>query len=45
VQQQRGLSFGGPSPNAVRFLGQSAFVDEDDGAALGAGFFLMRGQV
>jgi hypothetical protein len=42
--QDRWLPFGGPSPAAVRALAQSAFVDEDDRAALLAGFFLMAGQ-
>src|SRR5271169_4788539 len=44
ILQHRRLSPWRPGPAAVRALAQSAFVDEDDGTALFAGFFLISGQ-
>ena len=44
ILQHRRLSPWRPSAAAVRALAQSAFVDEDDGAPLFLGFFLISGQ-
>jgi len=44
ILQHRGLSFRRPGAAAVGPLAQSALVDEDDGAAFLAGFFLISGQ-
>ena len=44
VLQHRRLCFGRPGAAAVRPLAQSALVDEDDGTAFLAGFFLISGQ-
>ena len=43
--QDRGLAARRPGARPVRPLAQPAFVEEDEGAALPAGFFLRRGQV
>ena len=43
--QQRRLPARRPGAAAMRLLAQSAFVDEDDRAALFAGFFLMAGHL
>ena len=43
--QQRCLAARRPGATAMRLLTQSAFVDEDDRAALFLGFFLVAGQV
>jgi len=45
VLQDRGLASWRPGAAAMRSLTQPAFVDEDNGAALFLGFFLMAGQV
>src|SRR5438876_1696134 len=44
ILQHRRLSAWRPGTAAVRALAQSALVDEDDGAPLFAGFFLISGQ-
>src|SRR5712691_2830569 len=44
ILQHRRLSPWRPGAAAVRALAQSAFVDEDDGAPLFLGFFLISGQ-
>jgi hypothetical protein len=44
-QQHWRLAARRPAATAVRLLRQSAFVEEDDRAALVLGFFLMLGQV
>src|SRR5712691_8670728 len=44
VLQDRGLTLGGPGLDPRGSLAQSAFVDEDDGAAFAAGLFLSAGQ-
>ena len=44
ILQHWGLSPWRPGAAAVRALTQSAFVDEDDGAAFVVGFFLISGQ-
>src|SRR5260370_31002878 len=44
ILQHRGLSARRPSAAAVGSLAQSALVDEDDGLARPAGFFLSSGQ-
>jgi hypothetical protein len=41
--QDRGLAFGTPGAHPVRLLAQAAFVDEEERAPFGFGFFLMRG--
>ena len=41
----RGLPARSPSPHPMRTGAQSAFVDENDGAAFARGFFLRLGQV
>src|SRR3989442_4114670 len=43
ILQHRRLSAWRPGTTAVRALAQSALVDEDDGAPLFAGFFLISG--
>ena len=45
VELQRCLAARRPGATAMRLLTQSAFVDEDDRAALFLGFFLVAGQV
>src|SRR5215472_14222570 len=45
ILQHRGLSAWCPSSQPMRSFAQSALVDEDDGAPLREGFFLIRGQV
>ena len=42
--EDRGLAARGPGACPMGSLAQSAFVEEDEGAALPAGFFLRRGQ-
>src|SRR5882724_7769085 len=44
VLQDRSLAFGRPGLDASGSLAQSAFVDEDDGAAFAAGLFFSAGQ-
>src|SRR5438034_10345044 len=44
ILQHRRLSAWRPGTAAVRALAQSALVDEDDGAPLFAGFFLISAQ-
>ena len=42
--QDRCLPPGGPSAHTVRLLTQPAFIEEEDGTALGARFFFISGQ-